>query len=484
MTTSWRTPDHCRTSRPSRWSLRRLAPSWTVAWDRDEARARLARDGPNELTADAPESVWRKLLAQFQNVLVVLLLVATAISAGLWLYEGDTALPYEALAIGVVVLLNAGIGFIQETRAESAMAALQQMAAAHARVIRGGEPQRLLATEVVAGDILVIEEGDTVAADARVIQSTGLQIAEATLTGESVPVSKESEPLVGDIALGDRTNMIFRGTTATYGRGRGVVVATGMRTEIGRIAGLLRDVPDETTPLQQELNHVGRVLGIGVVVIAVVMIATILLMEDVTGLSAVFNVLILGVALAVAAVPEGMPTVVTAVLAIGVQRMARKHAIVRHLHAVETLGSAAVIASDKTGTLTKNEMTVRAVVTASGHVQVGGTGYAPLGDVALEGGGALAGPLRLELERVLTVADRANNAVLQERNGRWMVQGDPTEGALVVAARKAGLNADALERTIPAGRRDSVLVGTQTDEHGAHRCRALRGMGPLHQGRT
>ena len=156
-----------------------------------------------------------------------------------------------------------------------------------------------------------------------------------------------------------------------------VVVATGMRTEIGRIAGLLRDVPDETTPLQQELNHVGRVLGIGVVVIAVVMIATILLMEDVTGLSAVFNVLILGVALAVAAVPEGMPTVVTAVLAIGVQRMARKHAIVRHLHAVETLGSAAVIASDKTGTLTKNEMTVRAVVTASGHVQVGGTGYAP-----------------------------------------------------------------------------------------------------------
>ena len=189
-------------------------------------------------------------------------------------------------------------------------------------------------------------------------------------------------------------------------------------------------------------------LGIAVVVIAVVMIATILLMEDVTGLSAVFNVLILGVALAVAAVPEGMPTVVTAVLAIGVQRMARKHAIVRHLHAVETLGSAAVIASDKTGTLTKNEMTVRAVVTASGHVQLGGTGYAPDGDVALEGGGALAGPLRLELERVLTVADRANNAVLQERSG-WAVQGDPTEGALVVAARKAGLNADALDGRFP-----------------------------------
>ncbi len=414
--------------------------------DLSDARARLARDGPNELTAESRAPAWRKLLAQFQNVLVLLLLVATAISAGLWLYEGDTALPYEALAIGVIVLLNAGIGFIQEARAESAVAALQQMAAAHAHVIRDGEPQRLLATEVVAGDILVIEEGDTVAADARVIQSTGLQIAEATLTGESVPVSKEPAVLSGDIALGDRANMIFGGTTATYGRGRAVVVATGMRTEIGRIAGLLRDVPDETTPLQKELNHIGRVLGIAVVCIAVVMIATILLMEDVTGLAAVFSVLILGVALAVAAVPEGMPTVVTAVLAIGVQRMARKHAIVRHLHAVETLGSAGVIASDKTGTLTKNEMTVLAVVTASGHVQIGGTGYAPDGDVALEGGGALAGPLRLELERVLTVADRANNAVLHERNGRWTVQGDPTEGALLVAARKAGLNGDALGR--------------------------------------
>jgi Ca2+-transporting ATPase len=411
-----------------------------------EARARLARDGPNELTADARVTAWRKLLAQFQNVLVILLLIATAISAGLWLYEGTAALPYEALAIGAVVLLNAGIGFVQEARAESAVAALRQMSAAHAHVIREAELQRPLAAEVVTGDILIIDAGDTVAADARVIQSTGLQVAEATLTGESVPVSKEPGAILGDAALGDRVNMIFGGTTATYGHGRAVVVATGMRTEIGRIAGLLRDVPDDTTPLQKELDRVGRILGIAVVSIAVVMIATILLMEHVTGLSAVFNVLILGVALAVAAVPEGMPTVVTAVLAIGVQRMARKQAIVRHLHAVETLGSAAVIASDKTGTLTKNEMTVQTVVTASGRVQLGGTGYAPHGDVAPEGETALAGPLRLELERVLTVADRANNAVLQEQDGRWTVQGDPTEGALVVAARKAGLNTDALGR--------------------------------------
>jgi P-type Ca2+ transporter type 2C len=412
----------------------------------DEASARLARDGSNELTAEPPVPAWRRLLAQFQNVLVVLLLVATAISAGLWLYEGDTVLPYEALAIGVIVLLNAGIGFVQEARAESAVAALRQMAAAHAQVIRDGEPRRVLASEVVAGDILVIEEGDTVPADARIIQSTALQVAEATLTGESVPVAKEAAALAGEVALGDRANMIFGGTTATYGRGRAVVVATGMRTEMGRIAGMLRQVRDDATPLQKELDRVGRVLGMAVVVIAVVMIATILLTEDVTGLSAVFTVLILGVALAVAAVPEGMPTVVTAVLAIGVQRMARKHAIVRHLHAVETLGSAAVIASDKTGTLTRNEMTVQTVVTASGRVTIGGTGYAPLGEVVLDGDQAPDSPLRRELQRALTVADRANNAVLQERDGRWTVLGDPTEGALVAAARKAGLKGDELGR--------------------------------------
>jgi Ca2+-transporting ATPase len=413
--------------------------------DNHGAAARLARDGANELTAEPPVGAWRRLLAQFQNVLVLLLLAATAISAGLWLYEGGTTLPYEAIAIGVVVLLNAGIGFVQEARAESAVAALRQMSAAHALVIRDGQPQRLLAAEVVVGDILLVEEGDTVAADARVIQATGLQIAEAPLTGESVPVPKSPAAITGDVSLGDRHNMIFAGTTATYGHGRALVVATGMRTEMGRIAGLLRDVPDDTTPLQKELDRVGKLLGTGVVIIAVVMIATILLVEDVSGASAIFNVLILGVALAVAAVPEGMPTVVTAVLAIGVQRMARKRAIVRHLHAVETLGSAAIIASDKTGTLTKNEMTVRAIVTATGQVELRGTGYAPDGAVADEGGGAVGGDLRIELDRVLTIAHRVNNAALQERDGRWTVQGDPTEGALLVAARKAGLEDEALE---------------------------------------
>lgn len=410
-----------------------------------EARARLTRYGGNELTADKPAPAWKKFLAQFQDALVILLLVATAISVGLWFYERESALPYEAIAISAVVLLNAVMGYIQESRAESAVAALRQMAATLAHVIRDGERREVPATQVVPGDIILIEEGNTISADARVIQSTALQTAEAALTGESLPTSKNAASITGEFGIGDRHNMIFSGTSATYGRGRAVVVATGMHTEMGRIAGMLKEVPNETTPLQKELDRVGKMLGLVVIIIAAVMIATIMLVEHVSGFSAIFEVLILGVALAVAAVPEGLPAIVTVALSIGVQRMARRKAIVRHLAAVETLGSADVIASDKTGTLTKNEMTVRAVVTASGGVSLDGTGYVPEGDVTRSGGGRIDGPLRLELDRVLTAADRANNAVLQEHAGRWTVQGDPTEGALVVAARKAGLEAEALE---------------------------------------
>ena len=257
-------------------------------------------------------------------------------------------------------------------------------------------------------------------------------------------MSKDTRPIGAEAGPGDRPNMVFSGTAATYGRGRAVVVATGMQTEMGRIAGMLKEAPAETTPLQRELARVGRMLAVIVVVIAAVMITTILLVEDIRGPAALFDVLILGVALAVAAVREGLPAVVTAVLALGVQRMARRNAIVRHLAAVETLGSADVIASDKTGTLTKNEMTVRVVVTASGRVTFGGTGYEPRGDVRRDGGGTIDGAPRVEIVRILAAADRASNAVLQERGGRWTVQGDPTEGALIVAARKAGLEDEAL----------------------------------------
>ena len=410
-----------------------------------EARARLQRYGRNELTAEKPVPAWKKFLGQFRDLLVVLLLIATAISAALWLFERDSALPYEAIAIFAVVLLNAVMGYVQQARAEQAVAALRKMTAAEAHVIRDGERRTIAAAELAPGDVILIEEGDTIPADARLIASAALHTAEAALTGESVPVEKDARPIQDDAGLGDRFDMVFSGTAATTGRGRAVVVATGMQTEMGRIAGMLKEAPAETTPLQKELARVGRILAVLVGVIAVVMIATILLVEDVHGFSAIFDVLLLGVALAVAAVPEGLPAIVTAVLSLGVQRMAKRNAIVRHLAAVETLGSATVIASDKTGTLTRNEMTVKVVVTASGRVDFAGTGYEPQGEVHQRGDGQVEGALRTELVRVLAAADRANNAVLEEDGGRWTVQGDPTEGALIVAARKAGVEADTLD---------------------------------------
>jgi P-type Ca2+ transporter type 2C len=415
----------------------------------DEADARRERFGLNELTTEAPVSSWRRFLSQFQDVLVILLLVATAVSAGLWAFERDAALPYEALAILAVVLLNAVMGYVQEARAEAAVAALRAMSAADAMVIRDGERRSIPAAQIVPGDLIMIEEGDTIPADARLIESAALQTAEAALTGESLPVTKNTAPLAEEVSLGDRDNMIFSGTAATYGHGKAIVTATGMGTEMGHIAGLLKETPQESTPLQRELNRTGKVLGLVVIAIAVIMIVTIIVIEDVHGVAALFDVLILGVALAVAAVPEGLPAVVTAVLSIGVQRMARRHAIVRRLAAVETLGSATVIASDKTGTLTKNEMTVRVVVTASGRVSFEGSGYGPEGSVRADGGGAIEGPLRAEIERALAVADRANNATVDQRDGRWMVQGDPTEGALLVAARKCGLSSTALDQRLP-----------------------------------
>ena len=415
----------------------------------DAARARLRESGANELASEEAPSLWRRFFAQFRAALVVVLLIATAVSAALWLFERESAWPYEAMAILAVVLLNAAMGFVQEARAEAAVAALRAMSAAHAKVIRDRHHLSVAASELVPGDIVLLEEGDTVPADARLIESVALQAAEAALTGESLPVTKGTQPIPEGSALGDRGNMVFSGTAITYGHGKAVVTATGMRTEMGRIAGLLAHTPDETTPLQRELDKTGKRLGIIVIVIALVMIGTIIVVEDVRGASALFDVLILGVALAVAAVPEGLPAVVTAVLSIGVQRMARRNAIVRHLAAVETLGSATVIASDKTGTLTRNEMTVRVVLTASGRVDLAGSGYEPVGRVTRDDGEVIDGPLRIELERALTVADRANNATVEQRDGRWFVQGDPTEGALLVAARKAGLEREMLDRNLP-----------------------------------
>lgn len=406
----------------------------------DQVRTRLGQCGPNSLIAETPVPAWRKFLRQFRDVLVILLLIATFISAFVWFYERDSALPYEALAILAIVVVNGVLGYVQTSRAEQAIASLRAMSPAKATVVRDGERRTVLAAELVPGDLLFVEEGDTIPADARLIQSTALETAEAALTGESVPVSKHAAPISLPAQLGDRHNMVFSGTTATYGRGLAVVVATGMQTEIGRIARLLKETPSETTPLQEQLGRTGKLLGLIVIAIAIVMIATIMIAEHVTGLSAIVDVFVLGVALAVAAVPEGLPTIVTVVLSSGVQRMAKRNALIRHLAAVETLGCANVIASDKTGTLTKNEMSVRKVVTASGTLSIAAVAYAPEGTVCEAPGEIVTHPLRFELERALTIAARANNAALRQDNGRWVVQGDPTEGALLLAARSAGLD--------------------------------------------
>ncbi|VTZ49701.1 Calcium-transporting ATPase [Methylocella tundrae] len=426
--------------------LAALHTDWRSGLSETQARERLSQYGQNELTPEKPTPRWRKFAAQFKDVLVILLLIAALVSAASWLYERNSALPFEAMAIIAIVLVNAIMGYVQQARAEQAAAALQRMSTAHANVVRGGERARIPAAELVPGDIILIEEGDTVPADARLIESTSLQIAEAALTGESVPVAKDIDAISGEVALADRRNMIFNGSAATYGRGRAVVTATGMRSEMGRIADMLMQAPAEPTPLQRELDHVGKLLGAGVVAIAVVMIATILFVEDVRGFRAVIDVLIFGVALAVAAVPEGLPAIVTAVLSLGVQRMAQKRAIIRRLAAVETLGSATVIASDKTGTLTKNEMTARVAVTAQGRADFAGTGYDPHGKLSCDGG-LLGDVLQAEVSWALTAAGCANNAVLVDHGGRWTVQGDPTEGALLVAARKAGLDPEELNRS-------------------------------------
>ena len=405
--------------------------------------------GRNELAAEKPVPEWRKFAGQFNDVLVVLLIIAGAVSTGVWAYEEHSPLPYEAIAIFAIVLLNALMGYFQQARAERALAALRRISAARANVIREGQRQTVAACELVPGDIILVEEGDTIPADARLIESVSLQTIEASLTGESLPIEKFTEAVTIEAGLGDRINMIFNGTSVAYGHGRAVVTAIGMQTQMGLIAGLLQRTPQETTPLQEELDATGKLLAIVVAIIAIAMIATILLVQDVRGFAALFDVLILGVALAVAAVPEGLPAVVTAVLALGVQRMARRKAIVRRLAAVETLGSATVIASDKTGTLTKNEMTVRAAITASGRVAFGGDGYRPRGEISGADGRPIDQSLRSELARALTVAVRANNAVLLESGGRWSVQGDPTEGALIVAGRKAGLDPEELAARMP-----------------------------------
>jgi Ca2+-transporting ATPase len=415
-----------------------------------EAHARLERYGRNELPTIPPPPAWRRFLNQFSDPLTILILVATVVSFVAWLIESAEPVPFEALTILAIVLLNGVLGFVQEQRAEQAVAALAALTTPEAQVIRDGQSRTIPAAELVPGDLLLLEEGDTIPADGRVVEAIALRVAEATLTGESTPVSKSSAPVAADATLGDQRSMVFSGTTVTTGRGRILVTGTGAATVLGGIADTLQTTPDDPTPLQHELAGVGRALGIGVIVIALMMSGAILLLSDIRTLRDFVDVLLLGVSLAVAAVPEGLTAITTIVLALGMQRMARRNVIVRRLAAVETLGSTTVICTDKTGTLTKNEMTVRSVITASGRVDFSGVGYTPEGALIHDNAPLDEPDLRTEVERALRAADLANNAVLvQDAEGRWQIQGDPTEGALRVAARKAGLSAAQLAERFP-----------------------------------
>ncbi len=403
-----------------------------------EASERLARVGPNRLDSATEVPAWHKFLAQFADPLVYLLLGAIVVSFVAWALEGAEGPPFEAIVIAIIVVTNAVLGFVQERRAEEAVAALQRMAAATASVVRDGGEERIPAEEIVPGDLLVLREGDAISADGRLLDTASLTVAEASLTGESEPVVKDTATLAEPVALGDRRNMVFNGTAVTRGGGRAMVTATGMATEMGRIASLLEHTEEERTPLQREIDRVGRTLGMAVIVIAVVVVATIVLSSDLQSASDLVEVLVLGVSLAVAAVPEGLSAVLTVVLALGVRRMARQRAIVKKLSSVETLGSASVICSDKTGTLTENEMTIQRVVTRSGEVSVTGIGYRPEGEVRLGDDLLPDGPLLEEVRVVLGGGSLANEAVLRENDGVWTIQGDPTDAAFLVAERKLG----------------------------------------------
>ncbi|WOQ17798.1 cation-translocating P-type ATPase [Raineyella sp. W15-4] len=405
-----------------------------------EAADRLATYGPNELRSTPPEPGWHRLLRQFQDPLVYLLLVAVAISVLAWLVEGATGVPVDALVIVTILLVNAVIGFVQERRAVDAVAALRTMTAARSEVLRDGRRQTVPSADLVPGDVLLLSEGDTVGADARLLTGAALRIQESSLTGESQAVEKHPAVLTAPVPLGDRLNMAYKGTAVARGVGRAVVTATGMDTEMGAIAGLLDRTEDAETPLDREIAHVSRALGRIVIGIAVVVMVTIVLVNDVRTPAALVDVLLLGVSLAVAAVPEGLPAILSVVLAIGVQQLARHRAVVKQLSSVETLGSASVICSDKTGTLTRNEMTIQRLVTASGTVELSGIGYRPEGEASHEGRPlgtpAADGPLLTEARTLLRQGSLANDAQLTEQDGAWSIQGDPTEAAFLVAARK------------------------------------------------
>lgn len=401
----------------------------------EETKSRFAEAGPNELEASARVSPWALFFSQFKNILIQILLVAVLLSA----FMGHAM---ESAAIAVIVLFAVILSFIQEYRAERAIEALRRMAAPTANVLRNGKEKKIPAREIVPGDIILLKSGDKVPADARLFQSINLQIEEAALTGESLPVEKITEALsAGEISLGDRKNMVYSGTVVSYGRASAIVTATGMNTEFGKITGMLQEVETAKTPLQKNLDRVGKNLAkaAGVIVVIIVLLG---IMRG----QPLLEMIVFGIALAVAVVPEALPAVVTISLAIGVQRMVKRNALIRRLPIVETLGCTSVICSDKTGTLTKDEMTIRKIFVSGKMYELSGSGYDPQGVFSLSGKQIGSSG---DLMSLLRAGVLASDARLIKEEGRWEIKGDPTEGALVVAAAKAGIDKSSLEKENP-----------------------------------
>jgi Ca2+-transporting ATPase len=418
--------------------LRKLETDPRQGLTPEEAQRRLQEYGYNELKEEAKTSPFILFINQFKNTLIIILIVATVLSALI----GDLL---DAGIILAIVVFCALLGFLQEYRAERALDALKKMLTPTITALRGGKDLEIPSKELVPGDIILLEAGDKIPADGRLIEIHSLQCDEAPLTGESFPVEKELRALPEDVPVGDRKNMVFTGTSVSYGRGKAVVTDTGVNTEFGKIAAELATVSQEKTPLEKRTEEIGKWLGIIAVSVCVLVVTTSIIREAAVGrldLPFVLTMLMFAIALAVAAVPEALAAIVTGALAIGMREMAKQNALVRKMPAVETLGCATVICSDKTGTLTKGEMTVRRIFGAGRVIDVSGAGYAPEGSLSPAANDS-------SLNLLLRGGILCNDASLFEAGGKWSIKGDPTEAALVVLAAKAGLGQDETRQQFP-----------------------------------
>ncbi len=426
--------------------VERLDAKLQAGLSTEEAALRLEKYGHNELREKPRPTFFKMVIDQLNNFVIMLLIVAAVISALL----GDYV---EAVAILSIVVLNAVLGVVQESRAEEALAALKKLASPEAQVIRDGHRVGVPASELVPGDVVYLEAGNYVPADVRLLETVNLRVEEAALTGESVPVQKNAAAVLDDqAALGDRKNTAFMGTVVNYGRGRGVVISTGMRTQLGLIADMLQSVEDEDTPLQQRLEQLGKILGWGALAVCAIVFLVGLLRSNFST-EAIVDTFMIAVSLAIAAVPEGLPAVVTISLALGMREMVRRHALIRRLASVETLGSATVICSDKTGTLTQNVMTVTRMWVDGVFMDVTGTGYKPQGEFQMQGRKVDLKAQYPGFETALWVGVLNNDAQLDSINDNgkstYRIVGDPTEGSILVAAAKAGIFQESLNQAYP-----------------------------------